>query len=187
VGNNPEPVALVRSANIGRSEHTPSRIEPERGQVGEHSSESASNEHWAVFHECVSRSNFANDARHFAPEARAFAIKPLAGSGDADVLTGNPARNHVNASAPRLPVKGANVIPNREGREKSVILSGAQNACGVGVALDSADRAPPEQVTREYSATNAREKSQLIHAALAAHSAARDAISSASACAFSAV
>ena len=38
VGHKPEPVSLVRGSNIGRAETTPLRIEPERGQVSEHSS-----------------------------------------------------------------------------------------------------------------------------------------------------
>ena len=62
-----------------------------------------------------------------------------------------------------MSIKGANVIPNREGREKAVILSLGKNAGGVGFALNSADGAPPEQLAPEYSATSAREKSQLIH------------------------
>lgn len=60
-------------------------------------------------------------------------------------------------------VKGANVIPNREGREKTVILSLGKYACGVGFPLNGADGSPPEQLAAEYSATSACEKSQLIH------------------------
>jgi hypothetical protein len=78
-------------------------------------------------------------------------------------LAREAARNDVNKAAPWSAVKGANVIPNREGREKAVILSGDKNACGVGVALNSGDGAPAEQVATEYSATSACEKSQLIH------------------------
>jgi len=71
--------------------------------------------------------------------------------------------NHVNNSAPRLSVKGANVIPNREGREKAVILSGGKNACGVRFAFNCANRSPAKQLASEYSSTSACEKSQLIH------------------------
>jgi hypothetical protein len=92
-----------------------------------------------------------------------LSVNARAFSGDADVLAGKPARNHVNNSAPRSSVKGANVIPNREGREKAVILSGDKYACGVWVALNGANRSPSEQFAAQYSATSAREKSQLIH------------------------
>jgi hypothetical protein len=36
----PEPVALVRSSDIGRSQHHPFRIVPERGKVAQHHVES---------------------------------------------------------------------------------------------------------------------------------------------------
>jgi putative intracellular protease/amidase len=72
----------------------------------------------------------------------------------ADVLAGKPARNHVNTASPWISVKGANVIPNRERREKAVILSGDEYACGVGLALDSADGAPAKEFASEYSATS---------------------------------
>ncbi|CAN2983243.1 hypothetical protein METHPM2_970001 [Pseudomonas sp. PM2] len=42
-------------------------------------------------------------------------------------------------------------------------MSLRQNLCGVGITLNGADGAPPEQVAAEYSATRACEKSQLIH------------------------
>jgi hypothetical protein len=97
------------------------------------------------------------------PKAGAFAVDPGTFSGDADVLAREAARYHVNNSAPGSAVKGANVIPYREGREKAVILSLGKNARGVGLALNSADSSPPEQVSAEYSAASACEKSQLIH------------------------
>jgi hypothetical protein len=59
-------------------------------------------------------------------------------------------------------VKGANVIPNRERREKAVILSGDEYACGIGFPLDGANGSPSEQVSAKNSATSACEKSQLI-------------------------
>lgn len=80
-----------------------------------------------------------------------------------DILAREAPRNHVNSSFPRPSIKGANVIPNWEGWEKSFILSGGKNARGVGLELDSADSAPAEQLASEYSATSACEKSQLIH------------------------
>ena len=81
----------------------------------------------------------------------------------ADVLAGKSARNDVNTSAPRISVKGSNVIPNREGRKKAVVLSGGKNACCVGIPLNGANGSPSKQLSSEYSSTSAREKSQLIH------------------------
>jgi hypothetical protein len=153
----PQPVSPMRRADIGSAQHSPSRVIPERGQVTEDSSESASNESWGVLHKDVARSNLANDASELGPEAGAFSVNASALSCDADVLTGKAARNHVNTSSPRSSVKGPNVIPNRERREKAVILSGDKYACGVGVEFDGADGSPSEQVAAENAATSACE------------------------------
>lgn len=154
----------MRGADIGSSQHSPPAAIPEAGQVSEESSESANKERWAVLHEDEAGSNLAHDTRELAPEAGAGAVEAGAASDLADVLAREAARHHVNTAAPRSSVKGANVIPNREGREKSVVLSGDKYACGVGVNLDSADDSPAEPVACEQAATNAREQSQLIHA-----------------------
>jgi hypothetical protein len=157
VGHKPEPVALVRRSNVGSSQHRPPAVIPERGQITGHLPKSSNNERWAVLHEHESGSNLANDAGHFDPKSAARSVDPCARSGATDVLTGKAARNHVNTASPRSAVKGANVIPYRERREKAVVLSGDKNARGVGLPLDSTDRAPSEQVARENSSTSARE------------------------------
>jgi hypothetical protein len=61
-------------------------------------------------------------------------------------LAGKPSRYHVNKSAPRLSVKGLNVIPNRERREKAFILSAGKYSGGVGFPFDGADGSPSEEV-----------------------------------------
>jgi hypothetical protein len=63
--NDPDSIALVRRADIGSSEHAPSRIEPHRGQIPENTSESARSEDWAVLHEDVLRSYLTDDPGHF--------------------------------------------------------------------------------------------------------------------------
>jgi hypothetical protein len=163
VGHKPESVALMRRPNIGSSQHRPSAVIPERGQVTEHSSESPSNDCWTVLHEDEARSNVANDPCHVRPHPRSLAVDAGALSGDADVLTGKPARYHVNKASPRSSVKSSNVIPNRESREQAVILSGKQNACGVGLPLNGAHGSPSEEVAAENASTSAREKCQLMH------------------------
>ena len=164
VGNKPESFAAVGRANVGSSQHCPPAVIPERGQVTKDSSESPSKQGWAVLHEDEAGSNLAHDPRHASPHSAAGTVNACAFAGNADVLAWEASRNHVNNSAPRVSVKGANVIPNREGREKAVILSLGKNACGVGLPLNGAHGSPSEQVPAEYSATSACEKSQLIHA-----------------------
>jgi hypothetical protein len=157
VGHNPYPLAKVGRADIGSSQHSPSRIKPHGGQVSKDGAESARSENWRVFHEDVTGSYFTDDSRHFQPEAGSLAADAGAFSGGADVLAGKAARYHVNMSAPWPSVKGANVIPNRERREKAVILPGAQYACGIGIVFDGADGAPSKEVAAEYAASSACE------------------------------
>jgi hypothetical protein len=155
--HDPDSVPLVWSAGIVCAEHSPARIIPHCGQVSENSSKPARSEHWGVFHEDVARSHLANDSHHVVPHSASLSVNSGAFSGCADVLAGKPSRYHVNTSAPRSAVKGANVIPNRERRENAFILSGDKNACGVGFPLDGANCAPSEEVPAKYSATSARE------------------------------
>jgi hypothetical protein len=69
-------------------------------------------------------------------------------------LAGKPARNHVNNSAPRASVKGPHVIPDRERRQKSIILSLAEYSGGVAVVFDGTDRSPSEEFSPKYPATS---------------------------------
>jgi hypothetical protein len=92
-----------------------------------------------------------------SPHSAALAVDSNAFASGADVLTGKPARNHVNTSAPGTSVEGLHVIPNRERRENSFILSSAQYSSGVGIPFDGADGAPAEQFAAEYAATSACE------------------------------
>jgi hypothetical protein len=154
VAHNPYSFPAVWRSHIFRAQHSPFRIVPQRGQVAENSTKPPKSEHWGVFHKDLSRSYLANNPGHLPPQSASFAVDPSSLASGADVLAGKPARNHINNSPPRESVKGANVIPNREGREKAVILSGTQYACGVGVALDSADSAPAKQLPSKYSATS---------------------------------
>jgi hypothetical protein len=70
--NDPDPLALMGGAHVVRTEHTPFRIVPHRGQVTEDDVKSAKSEGWAVFHEDEGRSHFANDAGELAPKSRPF-------------------------------------------------------------------------------------------------------------------
>jgi hypothetical protein len=139
------------------SEHSPSRIIPHLGKVFENNVESSCSEQRTVFDENKSWFHFTNNPRHVLPQAAFLSLDSGPGPGCADVLTGKPARYHVNNSSPRFSVKGLNVIPNRESRENAFILSGDKNACGVGLPLNSADGAPAEEFAAEYASTSARE------------------------------
>jgi hypothetical protein len=148
---------LVGRSNVGSSQHCPSAVIPERGQVTEDNSESPSNESWTVFHEHVSGSNFANDARHVGPETGTLSSDSCAFSGNTDVLARKSPRHHVNNASPRSSVKGSHVIPYREWRETSVVLSCHKHGLGIGFPLNGTDASVPEQLPGKYSSTSARE------------------------------
>jgi hypothetical protein len=147
----------VRRSNVGSSQHCPFAVIPERGQITEDDSESSSNECLTVFHEDVSGSNLANDPRHVSPHSAALSGDACAFPSNADVLARKTARYNVNNSAPRSAVKALNVIPNRERREKAVILSGGKYASCVGFPFDGTNCSPSEQLSGKYSSTSARE------------------------------
>jgi hypothetical protein len=72
-------------------------------------------------------------------------------------LAREASRHHVNTASPRTSVKGANVIPDRERREASVVLPCDENASGIVVVFDGADAPPSKEVSTEDAATSARE------------------------------
>jgi hypothetical protein len=136
VGTDPEAVPFMGGAHAGCSQHSPSRIEPQLGQVPKNSGESGPPENkqpCAVLHFNSTGSNFANDASHLAPQPGSLAVKAVSvlglavGIGDAGVLAREASSHHVNNAAPWSAVKGPHVIPNRERRECSVVLSGHQD------------------------------------------------------------
>jgi hypothetical protein len=122
------------------------------------------NEHWAVFHKYESWSNFADHPRHVIPHGGVLSIESSSPSCDADIGTRKAARNDVNNASPWLSIKGLNVIPNRERRENSIILSGDKYASCVRLPFNGADCSPSKKVSPKYSPTSACEKSQLIQA-----------------------
>jgi len=101
----------VRCAHVACAEHVPRRIEPERGQVTEHFTESppvvSGKEPRDVLHEHESRSHVSNDPAILAPEARPLAAESCALSGEADVLAGEAAADEVDGGES---VDGADVV-----------------------------------------------------------------------------
>jgi len=137
------------------AEHSPVRMIPHRGQVSENTSKPASSESWGVFHEHESRSHFANDSGHFRPQPAALAAESCTFAGHTDVLAREAARNDIHKASPGLSVEGSHVVPDREGFEASIVLSGHEHPSGVVVALDCADGAPSEQPAAENAAPSA--------------------------------
>lgn len=111
VGQEEESLPAVRSAHVACAEHIPRRIEPERGQVTEHLTESppvvSGKEPRDVLHEHEARSHVSNDPAILAPEARPLARESGTLSGDADVLAREAAAEDVDS---RESGDGADVV-----------------------------------------------------------------------------
>jgi hypothetical protein len=105
-----------------------------------------------------------NDPEHLGPKSASLSVDSRAISRNTDVLARESSRNNVNNSSPRVAVKTSNVRPNRENGQRAVVLPLRKNGCAVGITFNGAHGSPPEEFSPEYSATSAREKSQLIHA-----------------------
>jgi len=157
VCQNPDSLSMVRGAHIGRSHNSPLRIKPERGKISKHLVKSSRNESWAVFNERETGSYLANDAGHVVPHAAARSVDASPPPGDTDVLAWKPTSHDVNNASPWASVKGLHVIPNRERREGSIVLSCHKHSLGVGVPFDGAHRSVSKQLTSEDAATSACE------------------------------
>jgi hypothetical protein len=100
---------------------------------------------------------FADDSRHVLPHTASLAFDSGTFSCGGDVLTREASRHHINTASPWLSVEGLYVIPDREGFETSVVLSGDQNVPCVGIPFDGADGSPPEEFSPENTASSACE------------------------------
>jgi hypothetical protein len=145
---------------MDRSEHSPLRIVPHRGQVSENNSKSPRSEYWRVLHERVSRSYFANDPRHVRPHPAALSCDACTFSSGADVLAREASRYHVNKAAPLSSVKGLNVIPYRERREKAFILPSGKYSGGIWFPFDGANGAPSKEFPSEDTTSCPCEESE---------------------------
>jgi hypothetical protein len=94
------------------------------GKVTEHHGKSSLNKHRCVFHEDESRSNFTDNSRHLAPEAASGSVDSGSLACGTNVVAGKSPADHIDPSAPRLPVERGDVVPDRESRQESVPLSG---------------------------------------------------------------
>jgi hypothetical protein len=107
VGNNPDAISTVGGTKDGSRYAFPDCIVPERGQVSENVSKPVTKQLCAVFHDDVSRSNFANQSRVFAPETRSSALDAFPLARRTDVLTWEPAADDINGKSISSKIVGA--------------------------------------------------------------------------------
>ena len=151
VGQYPDSLSDVRSAGIVRAQHSPSSIEPHRGQVPENSSKSTRSEHWAVFHEDEAGSNLANDPGHLSPKAGSLSVNPCSLPCAADVLAGESPGHDIDPPSPGVPIEGSDVIPDWEPGEDAVSLALEQDSPRVFLQFNGADWNMSEKEAAEDS------------------------------------
>jgi len=107
-GDDPDPLSLVGSTDIGSAEHTPSRIEPAFGHFvedgGKIASFVATEKPPDVFREDIRRFSFINDPHHVIEQPTARAFEPNALPCHRQVLAWKTPHHDVNlpAQIPRV-------------------------------------------------------------------------------------
>jgi hypothetical protein len=139
VGQQEEALAEMGCPDLGRAEHVPLRIEPERGQRSHNLVEGAapadSEEVGDVLEEDQSRASCADNASDLGPEP-ALVLDTAPPAGAAGRLAGEASRDDIHAR------KGAGVevaevaAPNRSRLQGRVFHPCQEAGRGVGVPLD---------------------------------------------------
>ena len=137
------------------SEHTPARIVPHCGKVGEDEFKPSRFEGRTVFNKCKLRTYFGDNSGKVFPESAAGSGDADASSGNADVLARKASRHHVNTACPLGAVECSNVVPNREWKEAPVILSIQQPGSGKVCNLDGAHGPPSQQLASKNASSSA--------------------------------
>lgn len=141
-GQDEEPLAPMRRADVRRSDKIPLRIEPERGKVGQHSIEPKAKVPGDVLEEDERSSALRDDARDLGPEVPLVSLA-LSLPGDAEWLAGVSRNDEIHAAAPALAVEGSEIVPDRSRIQPRFLHPGHENGRGEGFPLDEANRATP--------------------------------------------
>jgi len=128
----------MRGANIGRSEHTPLRIEPEVGQVPEYCVEPEPNMPMDILQEDEARSRIANDSGDVRPEVPLVIRSPSLPC-DAERLARVARRDEIHDSTPRATVEGGEVTVDRSGLELMIFHAPGEYGGGKRFPLHMTD------------------------------------------------
>jgi hypothetical protein len=166
-GKDPKAVATMRGADVVSTEHAPSRIIPERGQVREDFSEpGAGQEAGDVFKEPEPGTDDVEGSDDVRPSVP-LVLGAEHAAGEAVWLAGETAAHDVDAADPGggvevdVPAAEAldrsDVAVDGERREESVALTGGEDVACVRVDIDGADAAMPEEDAAEDAAATSGE------------------------------
>lgn len=99
VGNNPDPIPLMRGADAVCWNTVPLRIIPARGQVSENFSHPETKQPWRVLHDDELGSKLANESVVFRPKATSGGFQPPSFAGEADILAWEAATDAINGNS----------------------------------------------------------------------------------------
>lgn len=156
VGQDEDPLAAVGSADIGRLDTQPLRIEPEVGQAPKEASKSIpGNKASHVFHEDEAGSHLANDPKELVDEVSVVVSAPLL-SGARVRLARDSAKDEIHQSSIAFAVEPAHVEVNRRCAQGRLLHPLQEDGLGVGFPLNVAHHSSPEDsLDREVQSTDA--------------------------------
>jgi hypothetical protein len=132
----------MRGANIGRSNSSPFRIEPERGKFSEYGSSCWKSENWRdVFNKDPSGLNFANDSHVLEIQSAGGSVEPDLSPGHTEVGAWEAANDSVHSAMQRAAVEGSNVGPDRSLTQAAVFHTRRQDCCRWSFPLHETDSA----------------------------------------------
>lgn len=158
VGHNPNSIARMRGANVGRWYAIPFSIVPERGQVPENIVKATRSEGFNVLQQEHSRSKLPNDTSALAPQPGTLVGEPAAISNVADALAREAGADGVHGSqaGERFRDQGTNVFNDRDSRP---VLS--QHAPAEGIDFAEGDGLEPARALEaEVKASDAGEQGE---------------------------
>jgi hypothetical protein len=129
-------------ANIGRSNSSPFRIEPERGKFSKYGSSCWKSENWRdVFNKDPSGLNFANDSHVLEKESAGVSVEPGLASCNAEVGAWETSNDAVHPAIKRAAVEGSNVGPDSSLAQAAVFHTRRQDCGRWSFPLHEADSA----------------------------------------------
>lgn len=127
----------MRRSNVGRTNASPLRIEPEVGQLPENASEAQGKVPSDVLQQDVSRSHLANDSSDVGPEV-ALVVFTVALTCVGEGLAGVSRSNEIHRSTPRSAIEGLEIVPDRSWIQGLVFHPSHEDGRGESVPLDVA-------------------------------------------------
>ena len=135
-----EPLPDVAGANVGRSDTTPFRREPEAGKSCEDGSKSMANKPRDIFKEDEPGLALLEDPFDVGPEPT-LVVGPESLAGGAERLTRESRSDDIHDSTPRAAVEGSQIRPDRRFTQPSRSALCRQVLDGEGFPLHHADDA----------------------------------------------